>query len=157
MQTCLYVGHFSSSGSLAAIQRWTWSLMLPVLDGRKREMMLYFHHNLVGNWLSSFPLHPLEFASCFRLNGTAFSKEHLKVHTDHLRRVGYTWSSHVNPFGFNLCDFCNEVSLGLWIIKSQILQGVLTLAHIFWCAGRILKLWGAVWLISVGPRLLKSV
>lgn len=45
--------------------------------------------------------------------------------------------NHLNPFCLNLCDFYNEVNLGLWIIKSQILQGVLTLAHILRCAGRV--------------------
>lgn len=49
MQVFLYIGHFSSSNSLAAIHICIWFLMLPVLDDRKREMMLYFHHNLVGN------------------------------------------------------------------------------------------------------------
>jgi len=104
--------------------------MLPVVDSRKREMVLSFHHSLVDDKLFFCPLHPLEFALCFHLNGTAFSRQRLKIHTENLKSVGYTWNGRLNPCCLNLRDFCDEVNLGLWFIKSQILQGVLMLAHI---------------------------
>lgn len=92
-----------------------------------------------GRWLASFVFPPpLRISIVFIWMELHFSKPHLKIQTG--KCVGYTWNSHLNPSCLNLCDFCNEVNVGLGIIKSQILQGVLTLAHVPWCAGRISKL-----------------
>lgn len=49
MHMFLCAGHLSTSSSLAAINICIWFLMSPVLDDRKREMMLHFHHSLADD------------------------------------------------------------------------------------------------------------